>query len=74
MMKALLNLLFNFFWLSIGFYFKPTIVIFGVVVHWVFVCMGIVVLLIVLLILVKKLGTFLWKKFIQELKKELNIV
>lgn len=73
----LLDTLVNLIFLCIGFYCEPTIPILGVVVPWPLVCLGINVLLIALFVLyifAKKLLNSLWKKFIKELKKELNIV
>lgn len=76
-LKYLFSALVNLVFLYIGFYWNPTILVSGVVVPWVLVCLKIIVLIIVLLVLyifAKKLLTSLWKKFIKELKKELNIV
>lgn len=53
--------------LFIGFYMTPTIVIAGFTIHWVLV--GLVAT--VLWSVAKKLGRFLWKKLVAEMKKEM---
>jgi len=54
--------------LCMGYYVAPTITIMGFTVPWALVGLGISLFL----PLVKKLGRFLWKLFINEIRKELN--
>lgn len=54
--------------LCLGFYLTPTITVFGVVVPWALVGLGIATLI----PLFKKLGLFLWTKFIKAIKDELS--
>ena len=56
-----------FLGLALGYYCTPTIVLFGVTVPWVLV--GLV--LSYLIPLFRKLGRFLWNKFIEAVKNEL---
>ena len=57
-----------FIGLCIGYYVAPTITIMGFTVPWALVGLGISLFL----PLVKKFGRFLWKNFINEIRKELN--
>lgn len=52
----------------VGFYLMPTVTVFGFTVPWALVGLGISLLF----PLIKKLGRFLWGKFIQAVKIELN--
>lgn len=65
MQSRLLDLLIG---LCIGLYITPTIVLFGIVLHWPLISLCITLLI----ISVKKLWWFLWKKFIQAVKNELS--
>lgn len=71
----LLNALVNIVFLCIGFYCDPTMLILGV--PWPLLCLGIIVLfnaLFLLYVFGKKIAKSIWKKFVKELKRELNIV
>ncbi|MDA1531991.1 hypothetical protein PDJ85_26985 [Bacillus cereus group sp. TH260-2LC] len=54
--------------LASGYYLVPTIVIFGMTIHWVLVALCLVYAYRGL----KKLGKFLWTKFVAAVVKELQ--
>ncbi|PGP18632.1 hypothetical protein COA01_23095 [Bacillus cereus] len=53
---------------AIGYYLVPTIVIFGMTVHWVLVALCLVYAYRGL----KKLGKFLWTKLVEKIANELK--
>ena len=64
-----MNRLFDLFLgLVIGVYASPTLILFGFTVHWTVI----VLVFTGLLILSRKVGRLLWKKFIAALKEELQ--
>ena len=64
-----MNRLFDLFLgLAIGAYASPTLILFGFTVHWTII--GLVFT--GLLIISRKVGRLLWKKFIKAVKEELQ--
>ncbi|MFE4077033.1 hypothetical protein [Peribacillus sp. YIM B13477] len=64
-----MNRLFDLFLgLVVGAYFSPILILFGFTVHWAVI--GLVFT--GLLILSRKVGRLLWKKFIKTVKEELQ--
>ncbi len=57
-----------FIGLSIGYYLKPTFILFGVTIPWVVVGLGICLIL----PLLKKLCRILWKKMLKKIAKDLQ--
>lgn len=72
MQTRIFDLLFG---LCLGFYVTPTITVFGVVVPWALVGLGITILISLfkkLVFWIKKFRLFLWAKFIKAIKDELS--